>query len=532
MLNFSKIENDIVEIDNLITLGDFSLAFEKNQKLESICFKLNEQNKFYSLIRIAGFYIDIGHQSKNEFSTMKGLNILEKYKDDILKIIPEHNYLYHLANAKSTMLQHKTNNNFFSKVSEVKELNEICGIFWNAYLKANEENNTPIYEYCTNTANILKQQNRITEALNLYDRMIKINPEGFEAWINRSEALIYLSELSDSTSIKMLNEIAEGYYHAAQSKTVPKDFAMYWGFQSANYIKQALELSNGKIDEEDETLTQYEYESMRPYRKWILDKNLGLNEHSLYCKCIDCERDNLTIPTGKGLIGDYIPSMEYVLNRLKSEFGLARKYYYEYMNDELDEDLEHEACLTDLYDNEILDSKTENLKLAFRICFGVLDKIGVAIATLFDLKSKSDFFYFHSFWQLEDMQRLKKFEQLDNKDLVALYSIACDLNGQKQVNGSLAFYKEWRNKLEHDFLVVFKDQQSIDILESKKYLKIKPITEKEFISNFENLMQITRSAIFSFVFAIREKSMKETEELKNKNEGIYPTFQLERKNFK
>lgn len=533
MINFRKLQKDIEEVDRLIDFGDYSLALEKCHQLKEVSNKFDDYSKFYILLRISGFYIDIGHQSQNKSCTITGLDFLETYKDEFLKIIPEHNYLYFLANAKSNMLQHETNNEFFSKVGEIKKLNEICKIYWNAVLKANEEDSSLIYEYVTNTANILKQQYRVVEALNLYDKMLKLNPNRHEAWINRSEALIYLNELSNSSSITMINEIAKGYLHASQSKLVPKDFAMAWGLKSAGYIKQYLELTNGHIDEEDESLTHNEFESMRPYRKWVLDNNLGLNEHSLYCKCIDCERDNLTIPTGDGLIGEYIPSMEYVLNRLKSEFGISRKYYYEYINNGLDEDLEHEACLTDLYDNEVLDFKTENLKLAFRICFGVLDKIAVAIATLFDFKPARPSFYFHNFWQLENEDRLKKFEQINNRGLIALYSIARNLNSQKEIGGSLAFYKEWRNRLEHDFLVIIKDEQFIDILEFKKYLdKVKFVKESEFITNFENIMQITRSAIFSFVFAIREKAKNETEILKSDSEKIFLPFQLKRKNFK
>ncbi|MGP4813113.1 LA2681 family HEPN domain-containing protein [Psychrobacter sp. 1Y10] len=81
--------------------------------------------------------------------------------------------------------------------------------------------------------------------------------------------------------------------------------------------------------------------------------------------------------------------MEKVLNRLKSEFGLARLMLYEYKVAKSDNDIDDDACYAELYDNELLGTNIEKLRTAFRICFGILDKIGNAVALLFDLQLKN-----------------------------------------------------------------------------------------------------------------------------------------------
>lgn len=266
--------------------------------------------------------------------------------------------------------------------------------------------------------------------------------------------------------------------------------------------------------EDDKHLDEQEYQSLSEYRRWCLDNFLSLSEHGLYCKCHGSARDNLNIPVPtRAVAGDFILPMEKILNRLKSEFGLARLMLYEHQSDKKDNDIDDDACYAELYDNELLGTNIEKLRTAFRICFGILDKIGNAIALLFDLQLKTNKgkvrpSYFHTFWELENEDRRQKFEAYDNEGLIGLYSIACDLN--HKLEGELSFYKQWRNALEHSFVFVYENEKPEDIETSLAYYE-EPvfISESEFVESAEHVLQLTRSAIFSFVFAVRIKSEKE-----------------------
>ncbi|RAY62991.1 LA2681 family HEPN domain-containing protein, partial [Enterobacter kobei] len=178
-----------------------------------------------------------------------------------------------------------------------------------------------------------------------------------------------------------------------------------------------------------------------------IDNNLMLSDHSLYCNCYASSKDNISIATTeKGVFGDFIVPMEMVLNRLKAEYSLARKMFFEYKigSDFFDED--SEACYSELYNGEVLYENVERLRIAFRSCFGVLDKIAVALCKLFDLKPGRGHIYFHNFWQIRDEKRKDKINKINNKGFVGLFFIAIDLNDK---NGELAFFRNWRNDLEH-----------------------------------------------------------------------------------
>lgn len=248
-----------------------------------------------------------------------------------------------------------------------------------------------------------------------------------------------------------------------------------------------------------------------------------LSEHALYCPCVGSARDNLSIPTLTGIVGDFVIPMELVLNRLKSEFSFARNLYYEYLTHDTPEDIQHELCFSELLQEEVLGIDIEKIRTAFRACFSILDKIGAAICGLYGLYPDGHI-YFHNMWRLDMKGRRDKFEAAKNPGLLALYSIATDLNEKK--DGEWAFYKAWRDDLEHKFVVVFTGEKPSDVYTSHKLVRdMVFIGEADFIRHFEHLLQLTRSAIFSFVFSVRERG------LAGKRDGvIYLSNGVQRRN--
>ena len=385
--------------------------------------------------------------------------------------------------------------------------------------------------YLVNLATNLKRQYRFSEALALYDQVIAMNLDIPQAWINRSECLMLISQMNNSSSIKQGIEIVLGLKNASKSSSLPPNWAKYY-LAEAKKMERDIEKNCSDLEinvEDDSHIDEEEYQSLTEYRKWCLDNFLSLSEHGLYCKCYGSARDNLNISVStRAIAGDFILPMEKVLNRLKSEFGLARLMLYEYKVAKRDKDIDDDACYAELYDNELLGTSIEKLRTAFRICFGVLDKISNAIALLFDLqlknkKGKVINSSFHTFWELGRPERLEKFNKHDN---AGLFSIACDLN--HNLEGQLNFYKQWRNALEHSFVFIYENEKPEKIETSSTYYE-KPvfISESEFVESAEHVLQLTRSAIFSFVFAVRIKAEKEA--LKDMPDNLIQSKFIERK---
>ena len=510
------------KISSLIDLGKFEKAFIKvNHLLTASKDGIKKDNNYFLLLsNIASLLIDIGHMHYNDKASKKGLELMEENEDKFIELIGRSTFYYNLGNAKSNLL--KTDNTLdisnYQSFHDIEQLVEIKSYQWKAIKFAFEDEGLPPPEYIVNLGNILKRQFRLVEALECYDRVNKLNFDIPESWINKSESLILLSQISTTHTIQMLQQIKEGYEQAIISENTPpvwiksyQDKVDYWSSQISGICKE----ENIEIDEHDSDETINEYKGLSKFRKFCLDNNLSLSEHGLYCKCAGSARDNLTISTFSGVIGEFIVPMEMVLNRIKSEFSFARRLYYEYLMENTPNNLLNDSYFSKLFDDELLGLDVEKLRTSFRLCFGILDKIGVAICELYKVYPANGNVSFQSFWQLDSNDRREKFEKNKTAGLLALYSIATDLNDRK--GGELAFFKTWRNDLEHKFVVIHKNEKPSDIYSSYAFMDgMVFIQEVEFRQHLKQLLQLTRSAIFSFVFMVREEA------LKNKDEkGVY-----------
>lgn len=508
--DFENINFQIESASRMIDLGNFTKSFELCLDIYTTLRTTVNKDDIqysYSLYNLGMLFVDIGHMaSKNEASYV-GLEIMES--DSFENCLTRDSYYYNLGNAKSNLIQRPSDEQIYNDVKLTRQLSEVGSLFLKAILTCRVEKTEAQPQYLVNLANNLKQQYRLSEALALYDQVIAMNLDIAQAWVNRSECLISLNSITKMHTIQQGKEIALGYRKAGESKYIPPDWAEYY-LVRAEKIDGDIEKNCLDMEiaiEDDRHLDEQEYQSLSEFRRWCLDNFLSLSEHGLYCKCYGSARDNLNIPVPtRAMAGDFILPMEKVLNRLKSEFGLARLMLYEYRSAKKDKYIDDDACYTELYDNELLGTNIEKLRTAFRICFGVLDKIANAVDLLFDFKTKGNI-YFPTFWRLDKPERLEKFEGLANVGLIGLYSIACDLN--HHLKGELNFYKKWRNALEHSFVFVYENEKPESIEASTYYEEPVFISESEFVESTEHVLQLTRSAIFSFVFAVRIKAEKE-----------------------
>lgn len=516
-INFESINFQLESASRMIDLGNFNQSFELCLDIETALSKKVDKDDTqysYTLYKLGMLFVDLGNMASNNKASELGIDIMES--EVFANILTRDSYYYNLGNAKSNLIQSSSRDQLDTDVELIKQLAEVNSLFFKAILSCRKQGVDSQPEYLVNLAINLQKQYRFPEALALYDQVIAMNLNIPQAWTNRSECLSVISQINNSSSIKQGREIALGFRNASKSSNLPPEWAIFY-LARAEKIENDIERDclDLEIDVEDDShLDEQEYQSFSEYRKWCLDSFLSLSEHGLYCKCYGSARDNLTIPlTTRAISGDFIYPMEKVLNRLKSEFGLARLMLFEYKIADKDHFIEDEACYSELYDNELLGTNIEKLRTAFRICFGILDKIGNAVALLFDLQLKSKKgkvrpSYFHTFWELENKDRLQKFEAYDNEGLIGLYSIACDLN--HNLEGELNFYKKWRNALEHSFVFVYENEKPENIETSLSYYE-EPvfISESDFVESVEHVLQLTRSAIFSFVFAVRIKAEKE-----------------------
>jgi len=509
----------IFEIEELYKTRNYDHALKKiTDRLESlkVC-KFKEE--YYLKIELAGYLIDIADAGKIKEAAYKGLEIIENEKNNIKNIIVGSSTEYNLGNAKSAIFKiQREESDFKYTPNNILYLIESKNHYWRAFKNEIDEKNQFNPQLVVNLANALSSCGRVVESLQYYDLVLERFPDHPQANASRAKELIWLKDLSGGFTQNLIYQAKSGYENASQSKDVPEWLTSYWKRQSMQLDKFLKELKFDESEihkEKSETLS--EYLSLSKYRRFCIDSHLTLSEHSLYCNCIGSRRDDLLICTPFEFFdAGFIPVMEKILNRLKSEYAFTRLLYY-YSTEEVDNELnlfDSEVMFTELHDSESINAKSEMLRTSFRLNFGILDKIASAICLLYDLADKKESIYFESFWNprnrngsIKQKSRWEKINSINNISLIALYTQATDLNSK---NGEWSIFKSWRNALEHNQLSLLCDKELGNNI--FKIYELNPsllrVDKKYFQNKTLHLLQFTRSAIFNFIFLVRNEGRK------------------------
>ncbi|WP_089603724.1 LA2681 family HEPN domain-containing protein [Acinetobacter piscicola] len=496
-LELQKINEAINAISNSIDQCEWSEAlfgseimFSELEKHETSTIKL------HLLFNLAGQFIDVGSSLKNEIAVNKGLEILEQNYEHYEKEFGN-NFFYNLANAKISIANNFGHKNSILNYKESQLYSEAKNLYWQVFKNIDKEIDPNLYyQNLINLANVLKQQYRFSEAMYIYEKMIQTKLDYPEAFINRSTCLEDFDKLLDHRNGKMIQEIVKGYEFAYLSAFTPTSYKPYY-FHRIEFLRSQIP----DFDEDDDKNKNLEeLAEMSQFRQWCIYENLTLNIHGMYCSCISNERDDLTLLQEVISSADILQYEQY-LNRMKAEFSLMRIMLYESKFIDSSK-FDYESCYSELYDQEIINIKSERLRTCFRLCFSILDKLAIFLCQYFSFKIEKNT-AFNNFWR----QNKTILESKENFALIAINSIICDLNEQ---NGQFGFYKNWRNALEHHILFLVPDTFELSNDSTHTYVKI-----TDFENSLLNLIQLTRSSIFSTVFAIVEDLRQKMPDDKN-----------------
>ena len=465
---------------------------------------------------VACVLVDVGAASQDETMVKAGVELFEQNYAAISKVIEPASLEYNLGNGKKSLHDieiGKRKEKFKPEI--IRLVTEAKAHYWKALKLIGSRRAAP--ELLVNLGNCLDQCGRVVEALMWYDRVLAIDPAFSMAHINRGYALLYLNKITDSYTIKLLDEARRSFSAANANSLMPLEIRESAGRQETWLANRLRDL--GYDEERLDTETQHDvhkYEAHPPYWRWCLDNFIALSEHGLYCRCAGARRDDLAIPKQSGSIGgEFVPELELLLNRIKSEFCLARALHYQgaVLTADAGWDTKpFEGTFTELYEDEAIGLRSEFLRTSFRHCFGALDKIARGVANLFNLAPPSETLYFESFWRPAserkrgEERRWQIINDQHNPGLVALYSLATDLN---RIGGEWSQYKEDRNQLEHGiFLIRQNEHEGAEHRNLVNLPDLKTVSVREFEEANLRMLQFTASAIFSFAFCVRIEGLK------------------------
>ena len=476
--------------------------------------ELDKSEDIILIMEIAGFFIDLGIESRDKKSAEIGLNLMLEHRNMLKSSFTEESIEYNIGNGYGAlyMLSAEKGHDWFITPELAKgNLFDAKQSYFKAFKLIDLKNLDEFsIQVLTNLGNNLNHSGRIVEALQLFDVVLKYNPEFPQALISKADTLSFMISRSQcSQSISLFAEIYYLFQNGLnQGVIMPPviEEAVKINLQHCINKLKSLNFDFNGIEREFE-LNQKEYEAHPKELKFYLDNFLSLTEHSLYCKCNGSAQDDLMIGfPGLPVFDRKLVLLEHLFNRIKSEFSFARKQLFDYKNSVSDDNIHYESfgVHSVLYGTQV-----EKLRISFRLCFGIFDKIAQGILHLFDLqKGENENVYFESFWKKSKStdERWEKFNSVKNIHLTALYSIACDLSKH---NGEFSYYKKWRNQLEHDFFSIIPkdDKRNNDILGDSFFSEW--TSNDDFETKTIHLLQLVRSAIFSFSFCCREELLKD-----------------------
>lgn len=476
---------------------------EANDALEKALMNRNV-NDYLMLKAIAGFFIDLGNESYDRKKVEKGLQILLDNKDKIKNYATEDSLNYCIGNAYQSLYKIDTEDvsDFFPIPKNIETLFEAKQYYFRSFkaLDIRKPNHYSI-QVLTNLGNNLINSGRYVEAFQLYDNVLNYNHNFFYALAAKAEGLLTMVKYSQcpitiALFIEVYRLFSEAEKHQIPFETIKEKIKT-----SKTYAYQFLQEQNFCISKipHEAILNNEEYQKHPLKLKFFLDNFLSLSEHSLYCSCNGAEKDDITIGHGGFQTKNKkIVQLELLCNRIKSEFCFSKELFFDYFHDL--KTIAETAHYENLVNGIVNGIKYEKLRTSFRLCFGILDKIAEGICYIFDFAMhRNESIYFENFWsEKRNSTRWQEINQKRNIHLTALYSIACDL---EKNNGEFGFYKEWRNKLEHGIFSIKDHNYFNSDWEAEKF------SLRTDLDHFEKetlrLLQLTRSAIFSFVFCAR-----------------------------
>lgn len=312
----------------------------------------------------------------------------------------------------------------------------------------------------TNLGNTLSHVGRFVEAIEHWNKALAVLPGFGMAQANRGVALCHYAETvhHPHDALPLLRRAVVDLEAGIRSGNMLEEslgyFRQYysWAAENAAMLEShalSHRISYGASDPEAE------------YRKWCADNTLCLNYLNDIASDPASARDGLLLPPMVLPIGTG-PRYHGLFNQLKQEFVVARFFLYEAI---VSREVHFSDIGVDLYDTLDYPSYSiavEKLKVAFRICYSLFDKIAFFLNAYLGLGIPGNKVSFRTCWYLgetRDKSLRTELTNLQNWPLRGLFWLSKDLAERKAgfkdaLEPDAQDLAVMRNHLEHKYLKV------------------------------------------------------------------------------
>ncbi len=369
----------------------------------------------------------------------------------------------------------------------------------------------------TNLGNLFSHIGRFSESQNFFNKCLELDKDFGMAIGNRGFSLYYYARV-------IFDPVDQFIFMQYSRRDLLKAISSNQVYKEAKYaftnmivnIESAFSLSElnnfitydsfGKDLKDDE----------KKYREWCAESKLFINPlNDIFTESV-VARDSLFIPLM------ILPPKDKLLyhsmfNQLKQEFTTARFLYYESIQNNLPHFADKDVVLMNTLDYSVYSISLEKIKIAFRVCYSLFDKIAYFINMYLDLGFDLNRVTFRTIWYNNLDKRKGVNSQLlttKNWAMRGLFWLSKDFYEEELGRSIEPEAKEIatiRNFIEH---------KSFKIVESGNYdwtekTETFEIDRSLFYDKTFKLLELGRSALMYLSFLVYD------EERKKQNGNIY-----------
>jgi hypothetical protein len=280
------------------------------------------------------------------------------------------------------------------------------------------------------------------------------------------------------------------------------------------FLRAAVDLENWPLGDSDEEVS---------YRWWSLRQRLFLNPLNDLGAIPIAARDVLTAPSIVAPIGQG-PRYHGFFNQIKQEYCAARWLAYESITRSGPHFADRGVLLYNTLDYPSYSIATEKLKLSFRACYSIFDKIAYLLNAYLALGIPERSASFRGIWYIGQQRNRgirPEFDRRENWPLRGLYWLAKDLFEDKDefrsaIEPAAQQLNEIRNHVEHKYLKLhlpmWVGPRAADLATHLIDDLAKSVRLEEFEATTIKLMQLCRAAIIYLSLGVhREEQLREAQ---------------------
>lgn len=475
------------------------------------------QEEFCALV---GTLIDTGYDRNEATGIKKGMHfaqlpIVETFEDFWRGVL-----FYYTANGWASLqrLQSPTGPDLpFSLVSQEKEQEILC---LRKAISLVERYDSPgtMAQILTNLGNALDHVGRFVEAVEYWKWALSFLPDFGMAMGNLGFGLVHYAKILYDEGHRFV--FCKFAYHFLQQGIASKDTYQEArkGFGDAiEMIVKRYGESNLTAGMDLENFPLGRSQNEKHYRGWCIDENLFLNPLNDVVRANIVAHDCFYLPEMTAKLND--PPLYFAIyNQLKQEYATARYMLYEGITTNKPHFSDKGNFQVDTLDYAVYSLNVEKIKIAFRICYSIFDKIAYLLNDYLEVGLKSHEVNFRRVWYKDGNVKQGILNPLllnsQNLALRGLYWLSKDLISVNTefTSSTLPEAKKLvaiRNFIEHKSFMV------VDIVNTSEVHDemTMQISREDLIKNTFILMRMARAAMMytSFAIHIEEQKTKSTD---------------------